>query len=271
MAFLQEQDQTRIGVMTTRNEIGYAKVGCCILKYVGKYYEMPRILKIAGDGLEYAVKEFTGSDLNDNYDVTVVQGSTIPESKVLRRQNIINDFEMGLLGNPQDPMVRAKVNEMLEYGDDYEIWKKQALTQARIKRNILSIEQGEEPKLSEFDNHAMHLDAMDDYRLSDKYTNLDDKNKQLFDGVMEWHLQAMVTLSNPGIPQQQLMADQMIKSMNQNFAQQNAQLAQHPGAPGGLGGPPGSSMDVSGNPIAPAPTTMPVPNAAQLPNMGKGA
>jgi hypothetical protein len=78
LALLAEQDQTRISVQTTRNEIAYAKLGGVILKYVGKYYKMPRIMKTAGDGLRYAVKEFVGADLKDNFDCICIPGSTIP-------------------------------------------------------------------------------------------------------------------------------------------------------------------------------------------------
>jgi hypothetical protein len=46
MQMLMEADQTRIGVMTTRNEIGFSKVGCHILKYANNYYKTPRLLNL---------------------------------------------------------------------------------------------------------------------------------------------------------------------------------------------------------------------------------
>lgn len=257
MAFLQEQDQTRIGVQTTRNEVGYAKVGCAILNYVGKNYLLPRVLKLAGDGLEYAVKDFVGSDLNDNYDVIVVEGSTIPQSKVLRRQDILNTYNLGLLGNPQDPSLRAKVLKMMEFGDVSEMWKQQALDEAQVKRVIEAIEEYSTDKiagmLSEFDNHALHLEEMNTYRKTDKYQLLDEKRKQLFLWVMEWRLQAITSITNPGIMQQQQIAQQMVNNMHKQMMPQ-----------------PMSAMDQSGNPIAPPPQQAPVPNAAQLPPQTQG-
>lgn len=272
MAFLQEQDQTRIGVQTTSNEIAYAKLGCCILKYVGKYFEMPRLLKTAGEGLEYAVKDFKGSDLNDNYDVIVIPGSTIPQSKVLRRQDILNLLEVGLLGNPQDPKVQSKVLGELETGDIAEVWKSRALKENQFKKVIAAVEAGDQTimqKLNQFDDQQFHLTEMNDYRISDKFDALDPEKQKLFMNIMEWRLQALVSITNPQIPQQQMLAEQMVKNMPQAFAQHNAMLAQHPGAPGSTMPTPG--MDQQGNPTAPPAATQPVPNAAQLPNMQRGA
>lgn len=245
MALLVEQDQTRISVQTNRNETSYARIGCCILKYAGKNYEMPRMLKVAGDGLEYAVKEFKGADLNENYDVIVIAGSTVPSSKVLKRQDIINAFQMGLLGDPADPKLRAKVLKMMEFGDVAEMWKDQALDEQCVKKMIAVIEEGEMPNPPghEWDNHEMFIKQMNDYRKTDKFEKMSDEQKGIFNYVAEWHLNALTSLMNPGIPQQQQMAQQMVNSMHDMKAtgqlnQLNPQIPQQPqgipGAPGGL-------------------------------------
>lgn len=264
MAFLQEQDQTRIGVMTSRNEIGYAKIGEFILRYAGCYYEMPRMLKEAGDGLEYTVREFIGQDLKDNYDVIVKPGSTVPNSKVLKRQDILNAYSMGILGNPQDDLLKMKVLEMTEFGDSQEMWKKQALTLQRVNKNLAMIEQGQMPELSEFDMHKYHLWKMDEYRLSDKYQKLDDDRRQLFDFVMEWHVQALVNLQNPAVAQQKMMAEIAMSKNPQIHAQiQHALDHMHPGSPlnqeGGAqpGMPPAAMINNQGQSMGPMPPQSP--------------
>lgn len=224
MAFLQEQDQTRIGVQTSRNETAYAKIGCLILKYVGKNYKLPRMIKTAGDGLGYTVKDFVGQDLKDNYDVIVIPGSTVPQSKVLRNQEILSRFQMGLLGNPQDPKIIAKVLKMTEFGDANEMWKKQALDEAQVKRVIKAIEINDKvllrQNMNEFDNHALHLEVMNEYRLQDKFTQLSDDQKGLFFWVMEWRINAATNILNPGLQQQQNMAEHAVNQMQAQQGQQ---------------------------------------------------
>lgn len=218
MAFLQEQDQTRIGVQTSRNETAYARIGCLVLKYVGKNYILPRMLKIAGEGLGYTVKEFVGNDLKDNYDVRVIEGSTIPQSKVLRNQEILSRYQMGLLGNPQDPKVIAKVLSMTEFGDVNEIWKKQSLDEAQVKRVIKAIEANDKvllrQNMNEFDNHLLHLEKMNEYRLEDKFNQLSDEQKAMFFYVMEWRLNASINLLNPSLQQTMNMSESAIAQMN---------------------------------------------------------
>lgn len=265
MAFLQEQDQTRIGVQTSANEVGYAKIGSLILKYVSKYYEMPRMLKLAGDGLEYAVKDFVGADLRDNHDVICIPGSTIPQSKVLRRQDILNAYTMGLLGDPADPKLRAKVLADLEYGDTAEMWKLVSLKEAQVKKMIELIEAGDgaevQRRLKEFDDQAFHLQKMEEYRLSDKYWELDEERQGLFDMVMEWRLQALTTIQNPQLPQQQMLAEQMANSMNE-------QMAQGPAGQSGMAPMQGPSpIDPAGNQMDPSMAQSPM---GQMP-MRQGA
>jgi hypothetical protein len=217
LALLAEQDQTRISTQTKRNEVGYSRIGCVVLKYVGKNYVMPRLLKTAGDGLEYAVKEFQGSQLHENYDVVVVPDSTVPSSKTLKRQDIINLYQMGLLGNPQDPKLQAKVLKIMEYGDVAEVWKEQALDEQQVKKAIDSIEQGQMPNPigHEWDNHEVFIRSLNEYRKTDKFDDLSEQQKQMFTLVSEWHVQALVNLNNPQIPQQQLMAQHMVNTMQQ--------------------------------------------------------
>lgn len=220
MELLVEQNQTRISVQTNRNEIGYARLASIILRYIGKYYEMPRMLKLAGDGLSYTVKEFKGADLKNNYDVLVVPGSTAPNSKVMKRQNIMNAFQTGLLGNPADPEVRARVLSMIEFGDENEIWKSQALDKQQVKKSIDMIEQGIKPTVHEWDNHKMFIFDLNEYRKTDKFDELDDRSKGLLNLCVEEHINFMVSLANPQVAQQQQMAQHMVNTMEQNSAMQ---------------------------------------------------
>ena len=256
MQMLQEADETRIGIMTTRNEIGYAKMGQQILQYASQYYKMPRILKIAGDGLEYTVKEFVGADLKDNYDVIVLPGSTIPGSKVLRRQEILNAYNLGVLGPVGDPKILQKLAKMLEFGDQFEIWKTQAIDEACIKRDIAAIENGsfqlKELQKQEYWNHPRYIQDMNEYKKTDKYDELDQHKQMVFDYVLEWHIQAQVRLLNPGLPQQQQLAEHMVGAL-------------HSMPPPGSQPPGQVGVDQQGNPMPMPPAPQPPPQQTPPP------
>lgn len=197
MQLLQEQDATRIGVVTEQHEWAWARIGRLILKYVQKYYKLPRKLKIAGPDLEYAVKEVSGDDLRDNTDVIVIRGSTLPNSKTLERQDIMNTYQMGLLGVPSDPKVQKEVFKRMEYGDFQGLWEKEGLIAAQIARGTKALESGQLLNVSEFDDHVEWIDSLNKYRISDKFDSLDPTIQNNFIQTMEAHVRAMVTLANP--------------------------------------------------------------------------
>lgn len=197
MQFLQEMDDTRIGTVTENNEFAYADVGRHILKFVENYYDYPRTLKIAGSGMEYAVKSFRGEDLRGNNDVIVVRGSTLPGSKVLRRQEIINLHQGGYLGDPVDPKVLENVLNMLEMGDVGEAWKDYSLDKALWEKNIKLIEDGEKPHVSEFDNHKLMIQEYNRYRKSEKFDNLGEDSQFILLQVLEEHMNWLMDIMVP--------------------------------------------------------------------------
>lgn len=197
MQFLQEMDDTRIGTITENNEHAYADLGRHMLKYVEAYYDYPRILKISGQGMEYAVKSFKGEDLQGNVDVTVVRGSTIPGSKTLRRQEIINLHERGYFGNPTDPKVLENVLNMLEFGELGEAWKDHSLDSAQFDEHIKMIEEDIKPPVLEFDNHPFLFQEYNRYRKSEKFKKLTPIGQQNLLICMEEHLAFMTDMTVP--------------------------------------------------------------------------
>lgn len=195
MQLLTEQDDTRIGVQTEQHEHAWAGVGSLILKYCEKYWVMPRKLKFAAKS-GYTVKEVQGSDIRGATDVIVIRGSTLPGSKTLKRQEIMNTYSQGLLGDPMDPKVREKVLGMLEFGDVAEMWQDHALDTAQIQRGIELLEKGMQLNVSELDNHEMWILELNRYRKGDKFDELPPEIQQLFLDTIEQHVQSLMQLSN---------------------------------------------------------------------------
>lgn len=205
MQLLVEADDTRVGVMTEQHEHAWAKVGSLILKHVENFYIMPRKLKIAGPNLQYAVKELKGDDLKGNTDVKVIRGSTLPGSKVLKRQEIMNALAQGLLGDPKDPKVIQKVLGAMEFGDVAEIWVDYGLDMSQIKRGMEHIEGGIPVPVSEFDNHVLWLQELNRVRKGDKFIQMQPEIQNLIMQAMEDHINWVIKLSGqaePPIPAQ---------------------------------------------------------------------
>jgi hypothetical protein len=200
MQLLTEQDDTRIGVMTEQHEYAWARIGSLILKYIEKFYVLPRKLKMSGPDLAYSVKEICGGDIRGNTDVMVIRGSTLPGSKTLNRQDIMNVYNGGLLGDPKDPKVREKTLDLLEFGDVTGVWEDQALDKNQIKRVMDALEQGLPVNVSEFDNHVVWLLELNKYRKSDKWDTLSPEIQANFINTMEACLQSLIKMNSPAPP-----------------------------------------------------------------------
>lgn len=196
MQLLTEQDDTRIGVITEQHEHAWAGIGSLILKYIEKFYVLPRKLKIAGPDMAYTVKDLVGTDIRGNTDVFVIRGSTVPGSKTLDRQDIFNVFNAGLLGDKADPAVLTKVLDMLEFGDISGVWEDTSLDNSQIKRGIEKLESGMPVQVSEFDNHPAWLIKLNRIRKSDKWDSYSPMIQGLFLQTME---ASISTLVNQGL------------------------------------------------------------------------
>ena len=177
---LQEQDQTRISVITELNERSWSKAFRIMLKHVEKFYIMDRKFKMAGKSREYIVRELNGSMLKGNTDVRVKKGSTQPNSKTLKRQDIVNTLSLGLLGDPHDPSVANKILPLLEFGNTEDIWLDYALDMAQIKRGMDAMEKGEFVEVSHEDNNALWVQEINRFRKQDKFGTLPQEIQDLY-------------------------------------------------------------------------------------------
>lgn len=169
---LQEQDQTRISVITELHERAWAKVFRQMLKHVQKFWIVDRKLKIAGKSRQYIVQEINGQMLRGNNDVRVKRGSTQPNSKTLKRQDVVNTMSLGLLGDPSDPNVANRILPMLEFGDSQDIWLDYGIDMAQIKRGMEKLQNGEPVEIDEKDNNVLWCQELNRFRKSDKFEEL---------------------------------------------------------------------------------------------------
>lgn len=222
MQLLLEQDQNRISTITEQHEYAFARLGKLILMYLEKFVTNERLLKIADPNAQYQIKDWSGENLTSKHDVIVVRGSTAPQSLATKRNDILNLFNQGLYGNPQDPQVRAKVLTDIEFGDVSRVWADQSADFAQIAKSIHEIESGIIPQISEFDNHPLHIQEKNRYRKSDKYNALDTSKQAILLNDMDEHLKWLMKLTAPNFgmtvdPSSQVepQAAKMAQSMDQ--------------------------------------------------------
>lgn len=207
MQILQEADETRVGITVESNENSYADLGRMILKFMNNYYTTERYIKESGANSEYSVQTYTKDDLKNQTDVVVIKGSTLPNSKTLKRQELLNVYSQGLLGDPADPSVRRRLLQQLEFGDVAGVWEDQMIDDSQIKRTIEQIEQGLIPEFSEDDNHQAHYDAKNKIRKSEKFLNYPPMVQEIFLQDLAKHKSFLPQFQPPPLPMQPAMGE----------------------------------------------------------------
>jgi len=143
-----------------------------VLKRAQTGYTAERMVALTGKGTEFEVFSFKGADLRGNSDVFVKKESSLPDSRTGRQSMIMNRFEKGLYGNPQDPEIRRHVMNMLDDAVVEDIYgtEKKDEQLARIENKQLL--QGKQFNVNIYDNHELHIKEHELVRKSYKFQQM---------------------------------------------------------------------------------------------------
>lgn len=173
IAYLQEEDDTRLGVTVQEFEETIEHVANCILKLVAENYTTPRTVRIYRNHSDDEIFDFVGSELDGVASVIVQAGSALPRSKAAKQQYILDLWDRKI---EQDP---RKVRQMLELSegepDEWEI----DLDQAERENHML--QQGDDPGVKEWYNHPAHHYTHRNFMKSADYAALDPEIQELFE------------------------------------------------------------------------------------------
>lgn len=197
MQLLVEQDETRISIEIRNHENSWAEFMNVLLLYEGTFRKMPRQLKKKSD-TGYSIRSYTGEMLSKKPDVRVVRGSTIPQSRSLRRQEILNAYTQGLLGNPMDPVLRQTVWAAMENGDLPEIWKDVRLDKAQVNGVIDQILSDETPSFNKLDNHALQIFLLNEFR-KERGKDLTPDQLAMVEFLIDQHAQVATDFADPAL------------------------------------------------------------------------
>ena len=215
ISYLQEKDDDFLVPAYQSFEQLCEKVARQTLTLCVQFWDVPRLVKVAGDDNEFDVQQLSGSDIKNGTDIRVEAGSALPTSKAARQQFIIDLMNMQAV-----PMEKGL--ELLDIGgapklmDQLNVDKRQAQRE-NVRMKGLSAEeimanqqlyamqpmmdqQSQQPlsippvvSVNEFDNHAVHIETHNNFRKSQAYLFLDPAVKQEFEKHVKLHEAMMQT------------------------------------------------------------------------------
>jgi hypothetical protein len=111
LAFLQEEDETKIATIIEDFEDSIARMASLTLSRYSQFYTTERMLRAYRPGGLADVRKFKGADLKGNTDVIVQAGSALPKLKSARQQYILQLVEMGIETD------KKRIKDFLELGE----------------------------------------------------------------------------------------------------------------------------------------------------------
>jgi len=171
ISMLQEKDQTAFAPIIARFESQEGKSGTYLLELTKEKYSGGKVLKIMGEDSEIEVFDFLAKD-NMPTDVQVVTGSALPQSQTARQQLVLQYFQGGLFGDPQDEAVRRRALTLARMGGLDTLYKDIAADEKKAERENRMFERGDVRPIDTFDAHNVHISIHDLFRKTDTYMHL---------------------------------------------------------------------------------------------------
>lgn len=190
VALLLEQDDQAHSMTYQDFEDQWAKLWKHCLLLAQKYYTNTRKLKVLGAGKIWQVKSFTGADLKGNTDVFVSTGTHLPENKIAKQSVVMERFQLGLYGNPEDPMVLSRVRRMLDDAIPEDIYNDVKVDQEFAMNENRQMRAGQAISITQFDNHMVHVREHErDFKTSEVQALLKTESGAQIMNVYQQHLQ----------------------------------------------------------------------------------
>jgi hypothetical protein len=211
LSIVQEQDDTRLSNTAENIERAMIRLGKMILRLYRQFVQFPRTLQEIGQNNVVEVIDWVGSDLTSD-DVIIESFSAMTESPAIRRQMVFDLLESGLMNNPEtgqiDKETRNKVFEMIELGTWESTVDVEQLHVQKAERENRAFTQGQLTQPVQYDDHLLHIDRHNQFRLDAEYEEMVAQNPQV-EQIFNAHVQMHQAVINQAMMAQQLaMAQQ---------------------------------------------------------------
>lgn len=230
IAFLEEQDNTKLAYQVAGIETATEMFGRHYLQYVTQYWDDDRVVKVTGKNNMYEAIHWKKGALRGNTDVRVQSGSALPYSKAAKQAFITEMMQNGFI----EPQVGLEILDMGGFEkamEEFLVDKRQAMREnlklADAPEKIIKIlmspapgPNGESPMevlnqadpagkplqmngdgtpfqaqppvpVNSWDNHEAHVQWHNQFRKSQEFEALPEANKQAFELHVQLHQMAL--------------------------------------------------------------------------------
>lgn len=197
IAYLQEQDDSKLAPTVASMEEGVERIGHHFLSHVQQFWDDERKIRVVGDDGQIEAFMFSKANIRGNTDLKIEAGSATPRSRAAKQAFITELGKMGWI--PPDRALRYL--DMAETGRLYE---EMQIDARQAQRENLKMMGGMPQAVNTWDEHAVHIAEHNSFRKRQAFEKASDEIKMLMEMHVQQHqqvlAQAMGTPIAPGQP-----------------------------------------------------------------------
>jgi len=246
IGLLSDLDATKLGPTVREIERAIERMCSQMLWMCREYMPAPMMVNITGRNQAIEVIEFFSRQIKTTR-VRVMANSMLPKHPSYRREQIMQMYQVGILGDPADPQTAIKTRRMMEFGDMGPLYGDEDRDRNYAREENHMMANGKPQDVKPWEDHITHIDECLSFMKSIDFRLLPEEHQQNFEKHLAWHYHA--------------------ESQNQQ-GQPWWQMYVQAGAPGM---PPGAPAQ-GGAPMAPegAPAPGPAPGGGGAPGLTGG-
>jgi hypothetical protein len=189
-AMMMEQENLKIDPMVKQINKTLKKEAKFRLRMMGEYYDAPRQIKIVGRNERSTIAYFRGADLKGNYDVKLVIGVSIHQSKAIQQRMILEMKQQGA------PIEWNLIFKLLWEGDISEDLRSDIIDNQRAARENQAFNDGKYKgdfknggvTVLYFDDHELHVKMHGDLSKTEEAQGWDDETWKAFASHVSTHV-----------------------------------------------------------------------------------
>lgn len=199
---LQDADDTRLLIHATELADFISRLGQQMLLLVKQFWTEDRVVRVWSEEDVLAAYRYSGADIDESLDVRVSSESALPKSKAARAQLILE-----VAARYPELIQPVDVIRMLELpGTDFLVRSIDVDTKKQW-REISDMLEGQDCEVKAFDNHAVHLQVLNQFRKSIDYEQLDELSQARFDAHAAVHEMLVLKQLGMAVPSPQPAQD----------------------------------------------------------------
>ena len=186
IGLLADLDQTKLGPTVREFEKAIERAAAMMLRLWRENMDHETTVQVTGRTNEIEVFTFFTKQIKTT-DVRVKANSMLPRHPSYRREQVLQMFQLGVLGDPADPQTKMRCRKMLEFGDLDEVHGDRNKDRNYAKEENHVMAEGNKLEPEPWEEHVVHIDQHLSFMKGIEYRMLPKEIQSLYEQHVAWH------------------------------------------------------------------------------------